>query len=499
MDSYLITTSLLFGQLDVGLNQSQVACASLDVTPPPGSSVLNITGTERYGATAVGAPEGGVDICDVKIYLTHGNAGDEVLIEIWLPLNGWNGRFQATGGGGFIPGWFEGFAPVDGLSGFGLGVAEGYATACTDAGVSLEGDPSSWFDSAQLVDNFVYLAYHETAIVGKQVTAQFYGEQPQYSYFVGCSQGGRHGYSEAQRYPEGYDGIMAAAPAVSLDRAAVALGWPYVVTNQVPGSASACILRTITNASIAACDLLDGAADGLISDPRLCHFDALSQVGAKANCEDGPITITQEFAEMWNNIRKGITTPNGTKLWYDLQPGTDFSALPGFEPAKDWIRDFLQGDPSFDVGSMKPSDMARYIDESMAKRHVPWATDNPDLSAFKKSGGKLLTWHGWADEYIFPGGTLDYWQRVVEMSSEAETDEFYRIFIAPGAGHYLGGIGPQIMSPLAVLVDWVENGNAPETLPAAGNGQTRNVCKHPKRLHYKGDGDTSDASSWECV
>ncbi|KAI0154166.1 tannase and feruloyl esterase [Xylariaceae sp. FL1272] len=478
MSSHLANAAVTVEQYNLGSSHhhNPIPCSSLTVTPPPGSSLLNVTGTERFNATAIGAPAGGVDICDVKVYLTHGDAGDE-----------------------FIPGFFEGVAPVDGLSGFGLGIAEGYATACTDAGVNLEGDPSTWFHSTQLVKNFVYVSYHETAVVGKQVTAQFYGKQPKYSYFIGCSQGGRHGYSEAQRYPDDYDGIMAAAPAISHDRLASAIAWPLIVTNQVSGSASSCILRAITRASVVACDLLDGAADGIIGDPRLCNFDAVSQVGKKADCDNSTVTITTDQAEIWNSIRKGISTSNGTQLWYDLQPGADFSALPSFVPATQWIQDFIEGEPSFDVDQITPGDMPRYFYESVEKNHIPWATDNPDLSAFKKAGGKLLTWHGWADEYIFPGATIEYWQRVAEIFGESETDEFYRVFMAPGAGHCLGGNGPAVTHPLAVLVDWVENGNAPDTLPASGNGQTRNVCKHPKRLQYKGEGEAADASSWICV
>ncbi|KAI1263829.1 feruloyl esterase B [Xylariaceae sp. FL1019] len=498
MSSPLTTTAVAI-QPFTSHCHSPIPCASLTVTAPPGSSLLNVTGTERYNATAAGAPADGVDICDVKVYLTHGDAGDEVLIEVWLPLDDWNGRFQATGGGGFVPGLFDGVLPLEGLAGFGLGVADGYATACTDAGVNLEGDPSSWFNSTQLVNNFVYLSYHETAVVGKQITAQFYGKQPMYSYFVGCSQGGREGYSEAQRYPDDYDGIMAAAPGIFFDRVLPAMAWPLVVTNQVPGSASSCILGAITTASVIACDLLDGAADGLIGDPRLCHFDAVSQVGERVDCDNSTITITAEHAQVWNSIRKGISTKNGTELWYNRQPGADFSAPISFPPATQWIQDFIVGDPSFDVDQVTPGDMPGYYFESVAKNDMPWATDNPDLSAFKRAGGKLLTWHGWADEYVFPEGTVEYWERVADIFGEAETDEFYRVFMAPGVGHCLGGDGPAVTDALAVLVEWVENGNAPDTLPASGNGQSRNICKHPKRLQYKGEGEAADASSWTCV
>ncbi|KAJ8119771.1 hypothetical protein O1611_g10535 [Lasiodiplodia mahajangana] len=157
--------------------------------------------------------------------------------------------------------------------------------------------------------------------------------------------------------------------------------------------------------------------------------------------------------------------------------------------------------PGLDVSHVNQTDLVKYFHQSVSEFGSLWGTDNPDLSAFSARGGKVLTWHGWADDLISPLGTIDYWQRVVDLAGgQDKTDEFYRIFMAPGLGHCGNGPGPQIPTDnLAPLVEWVEKGKAPESILFSGNGQSRNICKFPKELQYTGSGNVSDAASWECV
>lgn len=476
-------------------------CSSLTVTPPDGTTLINATATERYNVTYDGStlngPAGSVNVCDVEVFLTHGDAGDAVRFAIYLPLDGWNGRWQGTGGGAFVAGQFDAeLVPA---------VNIGYSAGSTDAGVPLDGNTASWHNSTQLVNNFVYLAYHEMTLLGKQLSEKFYGKKPDYSYWFGCSNGGRQGMSEAQRYPEDYDGIFAAAPGVNWPKLIVADYWPLTAQRQDGEPVPLCKLSAMGNASVAACDLLDGAADGLISNPLKCYFDAQSTVGLEVQC-DGNVTttITERDATVWNKIRAGFKDEDGNFLWYGLQPGADFMSLavqPGFDVTRQWIADFVMNSPGLDVSDIKHDELVGIFHRSVSEFGSLWGTDNPDLSAFRERGGKILTWHGWADELVPPEGTLDYWQRVADLAGgEKEMDEFYRVFMAPGLGHCGGGPGPSIpLDSVAPLVEWVENGKAPETILFSGNGQSRNICKFPKELKHKGRGNVSDAASWECL
>ncbi|KAI0404818.1 tannase and feruloyl esterase [Xylaria palmicola] len=476
-------------------------CSSLTVTPPDGASLINATATERYNVTYDGPTYNGaagrVNICDVEVYLTHGDAGDAVRFAIYLPLDGWNGRWQGTGGGGFAAGAFD-FELVP-------AVTSGYSAGATDAGVNLAGDTDVWYNSTQLVENFVHLSFHEMTILGKDLSEKFYGKRPEYSYWFGCSTGGRQGMSEAQRYPEDYDGIWAGAPAINWDRAVIADYWPITVQNQGGEPVPLCKLGAIGNASVNACDLLDGAADGLISNPLECRFNAKSVVGMAVQCDGNvTMTITERDATVWNRIRDGFKDEKGKLLWYGIQPGANYqnqAVPPGFHITLQWIADFLLGSPGLDVSDIKQDKLVELFHQSVSEFGDLWGTDDPDLSAYHARGGKIMTVHGWADDLITPLGTLDYWQRVVDLAGgKKKTDQFYRLFMAPGLGHCGDGPGPQLLTDsLAPLVEWVEKGKAPETLLFSGNGQSRNVCKFPGKLHYSGSGNVSDASSWKCI
>ncbi|KAJ8107722.1 hypothetical protein ONZ43_g6643 [Nemania bipapillata] len=489
-------------QATLGLNIPPItSCSSLVATPPDGATLINSTATERYNVTYSGPTynglAGSVNICDVEVFLTHGDAGDAVRFAIYLPLDGWNGRWQGTGGGGFAAGGFD-FELVPAAT-------NGYSAGATDAGVNLAGDTDVWYNSTQLVENFVHLSFHEMTLIGKDLSEKFYGRKPEYSYWFGCSTGGRQGMSEAQRYPEDYDGIFAGSPAINWDKITVAGYWPLTAQRQGGEPVPLCKLGAMGNASISACDLLDGAADGLISNPLKCGFDAKSVVGMEVQCDGNTITtITERDAVVWNKIRNGFTDESGKFLWYGLQPGANYqnqATQSGFLISTQWIRDFLLRDPSLDVSNIKQGELVDLFNESVSEFGDLWGTDNPDLSAFRARGGKILTWHGWADDLISPLGTVDYWQRVVDLAGgEEKTDEFYRVFMAPGLGHCGNGPGPQIPTDnLAPLIEWVEKRNAPETILFSGNGQSRNICKFPKELKYSGSGNVSDAASWGCM
>ncbi|KAI1816595.1 tannase and feruloyl esterase [Poronia punctata] len=476
-----------------------VACESLSVNLPYGARLLNLTATERYNVTYGDIPAS-VDICDVEIYLTHRDAGDVVRTAIWLPLDKekWNGRFQGTGGGGYSTGYFDSqlLPPV----------ALGYAAGSTDGGVGEDGDPPYWHRDQQLIENFVHLSIHEMTVMGKEITELFYGIPPAYSYWYGCSTGGRQGLREVQSYPDDYDGVFVGAPATNWTELLTAMFWPVVAQKSLAEPLNDCQLNFITDASVAACDELDGAADGIIGNPLECNYDPAVLVGVEYPCDEDSRTVTEEDAAVWAGIRDGLHDANGKRLFYGLREGanyTELSVKPSFDPPRQWIADFLLDDEDADLDRIGLGGLVELFYKAEAEFGDLWGTTDADISAFKERGGKIITWHGWADQCIAPENTIDYWGRVVdEFGDKKEVDDFYRVFLVPGLSHCYGGPGPQpdLFDTISPLVEWVEAGKVPDTLLFdSGDGPSRNICKYPEHTKYKGSGDVTKAENWECV
>lgn len=478
----------------------QRPCAA-SVTAPdidiPGASVLSFSAAEVADYRISGWPT--FSFCDVNVTLTHNTAGDKVRVQVWLPLdiNDWNGRFQATGGGGFVAGAFSMM--------LGPAVASGYAAASTDAGLSAL-DGSELIGNSQLITNFASLSLHEMAVVGKVVTEWFYGKPANYSYWNGCSTGGRQGMMEAQKYPYDFDGILALAPAINWDRFMPMDLYPYVVMTQEGEIVPACVFDTLKEYAIAFCDADDGAEDGVISDPQNCKFDAKSVVDKPTNCKGDPhAAVSSLQARIYNLIVDGFVTQNGTRLWYGLMHGTDFSQLTHDPPyLKEWALDFVLEQPDLDPSTITYAMLEDIFVKSQEKWNSVIGTDDPNLTAFRDHGGKILTWHGLSDPLVVPEGTLDYRRKVeAKMGGSSAVDDFYRVFPAPGVAHCRGGYGPLPENPLNVLVSWVEDGDAPDTLPAIimADGVTteRNLCRYPFIPRYLGKGPINKADSWTCV
>jgi Tannase and feruloyl esterase len=446
-------------------------------------------------------------ICRVTATVTHPPAGDKIKAWIALPMAGWNGRFQGVGGGGFSGGNPNGpLAPA----------AQGYAAGSTDTGH--EGGSGSFALDASgrlnwlLIRDNAYLGIHEMTLAGKALVEVFYGKAPGHSYFNGCSTGGRQGLSEAQRYPTDYDGILSGAPAINWTRLHVEQMWGHVVMKQLDDFLPQCKFAAAQRAAVAACDAADGVTDGVIEDPRSCKFDPKQLVGSSA---PGCSPFTDTDAEVVRRIWQGPRRQNGSFIWYGLQPGADFSGLSatGGTPltgrpnpiTMEWWRYFLTQNPQWDWSVLTPALYEQYVDQSMEEFSAVLATDNPDLSAFRDRGGKIILWHGWSDQLIYPEGTIDYYQRVErQMGGTEKTSEFARLFLAPGVGHCAGGPGPQPSGQLDAVVHWVEEGKQPETLTAVHRDQsgatsrTRPLCRFPLVAKYKGSGSTDDAANFVC-
>ncbi|MEV6284105.1 tannase/feruloyl esterase family alpha/beta hydrolase [Kribbella sp. NPDC051770] len=490
------------------------ACTPVPVQAPAGARVESVVAVARPGGTVTfpsnppfppTPPVDGVPAyCEVTVTLTHGS--DHVKVMTLLPEQGWNQRFQALGGSAYAAGDVIGDASVK-------AVKAGYAAATTDAGVGPSPIDPAWALTAQgkvdqtLLKNFAHRSPHELAVVGKAVTKAYYGRAANYAYWNGCSTGGRQGYSEAQRYPGDFDGILAASAAINWDRWAPSAVWPAVVVNQEKHAPTSCELEAFNAAAIKACDTKDGVRDGVIAEPSNCTWAPESLIGQQVECYGEQVTITAADARIVRRIWEG---PKG--LWYGLTRGTTFAGLlptPPDQPAAPlgapfvvgdaWVKYFLKQNPGFDTKTVWYADFVKLFLQSELRYNAVIGTDDPDLSAYQKSGGKLLAWHGLDDQLITAQGSVDYRKRV-ERTVGGNVDSFYRLFLAPGAVHCGPGAGPAPADPLASLVQWVEHGKAPNTLPAAtADGSTvRNLCAYPKLPRYAG-GDPKVATSYRCA
>ncbi|BAU88379.1 tannase [Streptomyces laurentii] len=498
-------------------------CSTVTVQAPEGTAV--------EGVVAVDRPAGTVDVpeitplpaahitdvpafCDVTVTLTHPGEGDHAKVTVWLPKEGWNGRLQTIGGSAFAAGDYG-----TGLAG---AVKDGYAAATTDAGVKTYLDTNWALDGEGRVDlpllkNFASRSEHEAAVVAKQVIGGSYGKAASYAYFNGCSTGGRQGYTEAQRHPADYDGILANAPAVNWDEFEVATLWPQVVMNNEKTYPSGCEFDAFNTAAVKACDPLDGVKDGLVENPARCDFDPRRLIGTTLECEGKQVTITAADAAVVRKIWDGPRTTSGVKLWSGVPVGADlkYPFLAGTLPDADgelkgaafpvpasWVASWLEKQPGFDVSTITYARFTELFRQSQAEYDEVIGTDDPDLSAFRASGGKLLTWHGQQDQLIPTQGTVTYRQQVERtLGGAARVDDFYRVFLAPGAAHC--ALTGQT-DDLGALRAWVEEGKAPETLTATltdstGKQVTRDLCAYPKESRYRGHGDPAAADSFRCV
>ncbi|KAK9417658.1 putative Tannase/feruloyl esterase [Seiridium unicorne] len=472
-----------------------------------------VDGLYRFGMPSVELIN--ATFCNVTVTYTHPGQNDNIIVEAWLPTaDNWNERFLAVGGAGWGAGRFD-LAWLD-MAG---AIADGYATITTDAGLVSTTDPSGWAllspgnVNLYALQNFASVSLEDEAKIGKSLIQSFYGKEPVYSYWNGCSQGGRQGLMLAQRYPTAYDGIAAASPAIywneffsSLTPAlGVTASWvnvsalaPRAATPEhAPGTLEegllnpgehpySCEFEAITNAAIATCDLLDGVTDGVISEVDLClaTFDPFQLVGTTINCtekSEGVAQVSSAAALVTNATWHGVLTTDGKHWWHGLNPGAnliDFNGSPGVAAtnctdqgcvgipgglAPSWWQYFVAKNPNFDSSNLTH----REFDALVHKGHQEYTsiigTDDADLSAFRDVGGKMVTYHGLADELIPTKGSEQYYNSVGTLIPEVE--DFYRYYQVPGMGHCGGGASGSPLNLFQQLRAWVENGTVPQSTP----------------------------------
>ena len=451
-------------------------------------------------------------------------ADSDIPIEVWMPLSGWNGKLIGLSNGGF--------AGQIGYDGLGAAIARGYAAAATDTGHAGSPVDASWaLGHPEKVVDFGHRAIHEMTRIAKLVVQRYAGTAPTRSYFTGCSDGGREALMEAQRYPDDYDGILAGAPA---NYWTGLLSLAVVDTQALTATPASFIpqakIPTIANAVLAACDKLDGVADGILNDPRQCHFDPTS-IECK-NGEDSNSCLTGPQVTTLKQIYAGLQDAKGQTIFPGYLPGAEGGEggwglwITGPVPARSLMAFFGIGYYSnmvyeksdWTYKSFAVGDGLRAAKEKTA---AALNATNPDLSAFRARGGKLILYHGWNDPAIPALNTVNYYQDVAAKMGNANTDSFARLYMVPGLQHCGGGPGTDsfgafVGSPsndpqhnmLIALENWVEKGTAPSTIIAskfaAGDRQgapvmTRPLCPYPQFAQYKGTGDTNSAENFVCA
>lgn len=485
------------------------SCASL--------ASLDYSNTTISSATEVAATTSTPAYCDVQASVTNPPAyTDTVNIGVFLPVQDWNGAFEGTGGGGFDGG--------DPTTPDASALQDGYVTAGTDAGhtgstgnFALNADGTlNW----QEIDDFGYLGIHEMTVLAKAVTAAYYNKAPAYSFFNGCSTGGRQGLIEAQRYPQDYNGIAAGSPAINSNLLRASQIWGFLQMDIANDVLPQCKLDAFNSAAVAACgEKLDGVADGIISDWQHCDFDPRTLIGTVTPCG----TITATDAEVVSRIWQGPVDADGHRLWYGLMPGASFTGLDDtvttgstttaapFSIVTAWYQYWLTQNPNYNWQTMTYQQFLNFYQQSASEFSGLDVTSesSPDLSAFKKDGGKIIMWIGTYDQLVYPLGDLNYFKRVEATfggagGGAAQTAQFLRFFMAPGVEHCGGGPGATPVNAFQAVVNWVEDGHAPaqlegEATNAAGQvDMTRPVCMYPLVARYNG-GNPDVARSFSCA
>ncbi len=445
----------------------------------------------------------------------EGVIGDEIGFVVELPAKEqWNGKFLMAGVGGFAGAYNP--RSLDSA------VGKGYAAATTDTGHRAPGIRADWaHNHAERLVNYGYLAVHRTAETAKAIIREFYGDGARYSYFTGCSNGGRQAMMEAQRYPDDFDGIVAGAPAYNFTGIMAEFVYNMQRIFPDPEDVRHPLItpdnRKLLQASILEqCDRDDGAEDGILGDPRTCNFK-LSDLPLCPGGEPAPhcLTVAQReaIAAVYDGPRNqqgrifpgfpfgGEAVPGGWDAWI-TGPNSDLLASYN-EPSAQFgfgtqgFKYLVFDDPDWDYSSY---DFADFANETESLGAVANAVDT-DLSGLKASGGKLILWHGWADPALTVLASVDYYESA--SARDPETRDYFRFYTLPGVLHCAGGPGADRVDWLSPLESWVERDQAPGTLTASRvrDGKTtltRPVCLYPEGAVYRGAGDVNDAASFEC-
>jgi len=451
------------------------------------------------------------EFCRVK-----GTVQPSIEFEVWMPSpKVWNGKFKAVGVGGLA-----GVIKYDDMI---SSVQLGYATASTDTGHKRKDDQgrvqTDWLRNPGLLRDYGYRGVHEMTLKSKKLIEAFYGKTADYSYFNGCSGGGRQAMMEAQRYPDDYDGIVAGAPAIHFIEIFYSALWTTLAGKPIDDNTTLLKpedLKLVNQYILKQCDQLDGVTDGLLEDPRECRFDGAGllcpDLETKADC----LTIDQV-----NAIKKVYQGPKnsntGRLLHYGFMLGSELMAGGwSWELASEavptqfnfFFSHAVKDGPAWDWRSF---DFDKDVTLAMRRTGSMVQATDPNLDPFRSKGGKIIMYHGWNEQIIPPEASIDYYKTVADnlpmvtpSTAYRETADFFRLFMVPGMGHCGGGPGPNEFDAQLALEDWVERGIAPSKIIAKkrdGNKvvRSRPLCPYPKTAKYTGQGDINKAQNFRCV
>ena len=462
---------------------------------------LAVSSTTITSTTLVAAGGGFPEYCSVD-----GHVDTEIVFALRLPTQ-WNGRFYFASLGGL-----DGLVPAPG-AGLKLGYAEiGTNTGHTSADGTLY-DGSWAYHNEERQINWAYRSTHVVLMAGKAITTAYYGVAPRFSYYVGCSGGGRHAAMSAQRYPTDFDGVVAGDPFLSPAGQVIAWNWneQTLASEPIPPAK----LTLITNAVISECDAKDGVVDGLISDPRRCRFDP-GTLACPAGV-DRSDCLTQGQVASLRKFYGGPRNTHGEQLFPGWEPGVENLGWPRA------LVNSVTGGPG-ELLVLIPDNFLKYFifnpgydplsfnfdrDPSKLKPEFELLDVKPDLSAFAKAGGKIVMYHGWADPRLVSMLSIQFHDAVERNlhhehhGKPAKIDDFYRLFMVPGMLHCAGGTGPTNFDAFSALVQWVEKGVAPARiigshLTAGVVDRTRPLCPYPQEAVYTGNGSIDDAANFVC-
>jgi feruloyl esterase len=444
-----------------------------------------------------------------------GTVKPEVNFEIWMPAR-WNKKLLTVGNGG-LAGTISYPAMVAPLN-------KGYATSSTDTGHAADNDGHWAAGHMERVIDFAHRAVHVTTEADKAILQAFYGGAPAHSYFSGCSQGGQEAMTEAQRYPRDYDGIVAGDPANYWVRHYVGAHLWITMAMQKDGYLPANKIPVLAEAVNNACDALDGVKDGVLNDPRKCHFDPASLL-----CKNGdaPTCLTAPQVEAVRKIYQGGRTSDGEQLFPGIVPGGEAGPggwsrwITGSGPGESshaslglpFLRYVLFENPDWDYHTFRFDRTQGFdsdVDFADQKLGSIFNNMNPDLRAFQANGGKMIHYHGFSDPDISPLNSINYYESVVQFMDRngghglTQTRNFYRLFMVPGMQHCTGGPGPSSFDMVDALDQWAERGTAPDQIivshvTSGTVDRARPLCAYPHEARYKGTGSTDKPENFVCI
>ena len=502
--------------------QAQMSCADLgaqlavqpfisQVTPTTPLAAIATTGGARCEVNFIYSSRGGRE---------HGYAegqAQRIVIRVGLPLNSgdgggvegaWNGKVMNLGGGGL----------VGNVGGVTSATNTGYVGSSTDSGHPSSENPN--FAVIQDLHELNYGRLDDFLITSLRVQYQsaltlahtYYGSPASRNYWSGCSTGGRQGLSLALNHGEDFDGFLVGAPANYNSRLQLTTLWPWWVNRAMTGDATnagtiTTAKRNAANAAaIAACDALDGVTDGVLGDPRRCKFDARANICGEPGAPAAPSCLTALEAQAMNMIWDGPRNDHGRRVWFPFGYGANESVSSNSACGNLGQQCWAHRDTTFDWRGLP---LSQFDDEAQLSTTVvaPYSDImSTDLRAANKRGAKILMWHGGADPLIPWRQAVHYYNDAAErFKGYSELAPWFRFYLAPGVGHCGGGVGPQPQNLFGTLVDWVENGVAPDTILSQNTGtggvvtRARPMCPYPQTAIFNGPaGGENVAANWSC-